>query len=222
MNENLPHVTSVLELLNKPELIPWAAGLSAEYIKENFKSDLINIDEIVKEAKVQWKKKRDEAGDRGRRLHSAIEDFLNAKDGSTVNIDEDLEKPFKKFMYWWERNEIETIETECPIWSEDGGGYKGKFDLACYITREGKKILYLIDFKTSPRIYDEMSMQLAAYFYSFKQRTNYIPERAAILRLDFTDKPAEFYEILESELYIHYQAFLKLVEFWHLTNNKRF
>jgi len=259
MTENLPRVTSVLDLLSKPALIQWASNVGVEFMKEKvaeivisplkeiyedikntphgflkapavtkeLKAILDNLNdnlmadtgEIVKAAKTEHKHKKDEAANRGKRIHSAIEAFLNAKNDATISIDEDLEKSFRKFMHWWSNNEIEIVELECPVWSEDGGGYKGTFDLACYITKEEKKILYLIDFKTSPRIYDDMSMQLAAYFYGWKARTSWVPDRAAILRLDFTDGPEEFYEILESELYVHYQAFIKVVELWHLIRN---
>lgn len=219
MNQARPHVTTILDLLNKPDLIPWAAGLSAEYMKANVKTadDLMTIDEIAKEAKNQWKKVRDEAGDRGKRVHAAIERFFKAEEGAAIAVDEDIAQLFKAFLDWWNENDIEVIETECSVWSNDGGGYKGRFDITCFNKIKIKKILYLIDVKTSPRIYDEMSMQLSGYFYAWKQRTNYIPERAAILRLDYSGK-YEFFEILEHELYIHYQRFLKLVEYWHLTH----
>lgn len=257
MTGNLPRVTSVLDLLSKPDLIQWASNVGVEYMQEKAREiavepireicekikdkQLLNIPsitakllvildnlndnlmaeagKIVKAAKTEHKHKKDEAANRGKRVHSAIEAFLNAENDATISIDEDLEKSFRKFMSWWSNNEVEIVEIECPVWSEDGGGYKGTFDLACYITKEEKKILYLIDFKTSPRIYDEMPMQLAAYFYGWKARTSWIPDRAAILRLDFTDGPEEFYEILESELYVHYQAFIKVVELWHLIKN---
>jgi len=255
VTKTLPHVTQVLDLLNKPQLIPWATGLGVEYMqyktaeivrasinkilieirdmslikveamreklaitRENINKILIgDTSEIAKEAKLQPNKIRDEAADKGKRVHSAIEKFLQAKDGAEVEVDEDITKPFRKFMGWWILNDVEVVETECSVWSEEGGGFKGTFDLSAKIKKDGKKLLYLIDFKTSPRIYEDVKMQLASYFYGWKQRTNHIPERAAVLRLDFTDGPEEFFEILESDLYVHYQAFLKLVEFWHLT-----
>jgi hypothetical protein len=176
--------------------------------------------EITQEAKAQHTIVKDAAADRGKRAHAAIEDFLNAQDGAQVSVDEDIAKPFKKFLDWWIFNEVEVIEVESPVWSEDEGGFKGKFDLAATLKKEGKRILYLIDFKFTPRLYDDVSMQLGAYFYGWKQRTKWIPERAAALRLDFTDGPEEFFEILESELYVHYQRFLSLVKFWHLTHDK--
>lgn len=174
---------------------------------------------IAQEAKVQHTMAKDAAGDRGKRAHAAIEDFLRAEDGAQITVDEDLAKPFKKFVDWWIFNDIEVIEVECPVWSEDGGGYKGRFDLAANIKKDGKKLLYLLDFKTTPRIYDDVKMQLAAYFYGWKQRTKYIPERAGVLRVDFTDGPEEFVSILESELYKEYQKFLRLTELWHLNND---
>lgn len=175
--------------------------------------------EIAQEAKAQHTKVKDAAADRGKRAHAAIEDFLHAEDGAEISVDEDIAKPFKKFIDWWILNNVKVFEVECPVWSEEGGGYKGKFDLAATLGKEGKEILYLIDFKFTPRLYDDVKMQLAAYFYGWKERTKHIPERAAALRLDFTDGPEEFAPILESELYKEYQKFLKLTELWHLIND---
>jgi len=183
---------------------------------ESFSGD---ASDIAQEAKAQHTMVKDSAADRGKRAHTAIEEFLKAPDGAQIDVDEDLAKPFKKFIDWWILNDVEVIAIECPVWSEEGGGYKGKFDLAARLGKEGKQILYLLDFKFTPKLYDDVKMQLAAYFYGWKERTKHIPERAAALRLDFTDGPEEFAPILESELYVHYQKFLKLVEFWHLAND---
>lgn len=190
-----------------------------KFMDEVNKCFLADTSEIAKEAKSQHTKKKDEAADRGKRAHAAIESFLQANDGAQIDVDEDIAKPFKKFIDWWILNDVEVVEVECPVWSEEGGGYKGRFDLAANLKEKGNNILYLIDIKFTPRIYDDVKMQLGAYFYGWKQRTNYIPERAAVLRLDFTDQPEDFKVILESELYKHYQAFLKLVEYWHLIND---
>ena len=185
-------------------------------VEENFGGD---ASEITQEAKAQHTIVKDAAADRGKRAHAAIEDFLHAEDGAEISVDEDIAKPFKKFIDWWILNNVKVFEVECPVWNEEGGGYKGRFDLAATLGKEGKEILYLIDFKFTPRLYDDVKMQLAAYFYGWKQRTKHIPERAAALRLDFTDGPEEFAPILESELYKEYQKFLKLTELWHLIND---
>jgi len=183
------------------------------------KKDFLGDSEITKEGKSQHTKIRDEAADRGKRAHAAIERFLQANYGAEIGVNEDIVKPFKKFREWWISNDVDAVEVECPVWSEEGGGYKGRFDLAANLKKKGKNTLYLIDIKFTPRLYNDVKWQLAAYFYGWKQRTNYIPERAAALRLDFTDGPEQFAVILESELYKHYQEFLKLVEFWHLIND---
>jgi len=258
MTKSLPRITEVVDLLNKPLLIPWATGLVVEFmqektaeivlapinellneikdmqlvkteamteklriirdsINENFLSD---NSKILKEAKLQPEKIKNETADKGRRVHAAIEKFLQAKDGTQVEVDEDIAIPFRSFLDFWILNDIEVVETECAVWSEEGGGFKGTFDLSAYLKKDNKKILYLIDFKTGVRIYPgEASMQLAAYFYAWKQRTKFIPERAAIVRFDREKKvEAEFFELLEHEVYVYYQAFLKLVEYWHLIN----
>ena len=259
MTKTLPHITQVIGLLNKPELVPWAARLAVEYMQEKtaevviapinkllneikdmqlvkaeamtekFKIIRDNINEnfigdkslIAKEAKSQHTKIRDETADKGRRIHAAIESFLQSDLGTQIAVDKDIEEPFKNFFDWWILNDLEVVETECAVWSDEGSGFKGTFDLATYLKKDNKKILYLIDFKTGPRIYPlGASMQLAAYFYAWKQRTKFIPERAAIVRFDREKKvEAEFFELLEHEVYVHYQIFLKFVEAWHLIND---
>ncbi|GAH94285.1 unnamed protein product, partial [marine sediment metagenome] len=42
----------------------------------------------AKEAKSQHTKKKDEAADRGKRAHAAIESFLQANDGAQIDVDE--------------------------------------------------------------------------------------------------------------------------------------
>lgn len=188
-------------------------------INDEAEKKFLGDSEIQKEAKSQPTKIRDEAADRGKRAHAAIETFLKEKYGAQIAVDEDIAKPFGKFFDWWTSNDLDPVEVECPVWSEDEGGFTGRFDLAANLKKEGKNILYLIDIKFTPRIYDDVNLQLAAYFYGWKQRTNYIPDRAAVLRLDFTDGPEQFKEILESELYDHYKSFLSLVKHWHLVND---
>lgn len=251
--EERPRVTGILDLLSKPQLIPWAARLGVEHmqkelvdkvlnpvtsivnetkdmtmikahamesrfseIKKVIGEFLVDSDEIIKTAKKQHKLKKNEAADKGKRIHSAVENFLKADDHAEIQVGEDIEHPMRRFVDWWIFSEVEPIETEFSVWSEDGGGWRGTFDLAGNIKWNGRKVLFLIDFKSGPKIYDDALMQVAAYFYGFKQRSKYVPEMGAVLRLPY-EGPEEFRTIPESELYIHYKRFLKLVEYWHLS-----
>lgn len=254
--EEVPRVTTVLDLLNKPYLIPWAARLGVEYMQKEVvdkvlnpivsivnetkdmtlikrpeiepkfkaikniiqKNLLIDTDEIIKLAKSQHKLKKNEAADKGRRAHTAIEEFLRAEDGAEVDVDKDIEYPMSRFLSWWISSEVEPVELEFPVWSEDGGGWKGTLDFTGKIKVKDSnvKIFYLVDFKTGPRIYQESFMQLAAYFYGFKQRTGHILERAAILRLPYSGQE-EFREVPEADLYFQYKRYLALVRYWHLS-----
>lgn len=254
-HEELPRVTTVLDLLNKPYLIPWAARLGVEHMQKMFVSKFLNpivsianetkdmalikgpemvenfdkiksvtgeflvdSDEMIKIAKSQHKITKKAQGDKGRRIHTAIEGFLRAEDGAEMEVDEDIEYPMSRFLSWWISSEVEPVEMEFPVWSEDGGGWRGTLDYAgkIKINKDAKRIFYLVDFKSGPRIYQESFMQLAAYFYGFKQRTEHILERAAILRLPYSGQE-EFRPVPEAELYVHYKRFIKLVEYWHLS-----
>lgn len=251
--EERPRVTGVLDLLSKPQLIPWAARLGVEHMQKELVTKVLNpvtsivnetkemtmikgpeikdrftaikkvigeflgdSEEIIKTAKAQHKLVKNEKADKGKRIHSAVEDFLRADDNAQIEVGEDIEHPMRRFVSWWILHEVEAIETEFSIWSEDGGGWRGTFDLAGNLMWNGRKVLFLIDFKSGPKIYDDALMQVAAYFYGFKQRSKYIPEMGAVLRLPY-EGPEQFLPIPEAELYLHYKRFLKLVEYWHLS-----
>lgn len=189
-------------------------------IKKVIGEFLGDSEEIIKTAKKQHKLVKEEKGDKGRRIHSAVENFLKAEDNAQIEVGEDIEYPMRRFVNWWIFSEVEPIETEFSVWSEDGGGWRGTFDLAGNIKWNGRKVLFLIDFKSGPKIYNDALMQVAAYFYGFKQRSKYIPEMGAILRLPY-EGPEQFLPIPEAELYLHYRRFLKLVEYFHLSKGMK-
>jgi len=228
-DRKLPSVTTILGLLSKPALIAWSANVGVDYIKENLIDKIlkgevsleelkeIDTSEIVRQAKKYHKEKKEQAANIGSKVHHAIQKFLVAKDGEQVEVDEDIKKPFYAFLDWFESNKVEPIPEfiEYTVWSEEG--YAGTEDLVAYVN--GK--LYLIDFKTSKAIYPEMVMQIAAYFYAFKERVPFLePEVGGILRLDKETGFPEFNEYEVAELEINQKKFLYLVKYWHLDKEK--
>lgn len=227
----LPSSTTVLSLLSKPALIQWASNVGVEYIKEELIDRIISGEitleqlreldtvEIVKDAKKYHKQKKEQAGGIGSRAHHKIQDFVSeimfGGKEVEIEIEEDIEIPFKAFMKWWDENNVIPLAMEHTVWSQAAGGYAGTLDLLAYIN----KPLYVLDFKTGKYIYDDQPMQLASYFYAAVERPvlkGLIPEEAAILRLDKETGMPEFHHIPQSQLIIEQQKFLRLVEFWHL------
>jgi len=166
-----PSVTTIIDnAVPKPWLAPWSRKMTAMCMRDMILEGEIDlsdekvIDAIVKEAKAYPDKIKDEAGDRGKRLHEAIHAYVK---GDTVKADDDIAEPFKRFIEWYEINRIKVLFIEEKVW-HDPIGYAGRVDWINKIRLlYGKKDkLYITDFKISPRIYYEHQVQVAAYAFA--------------------------------------------------------
>ena len=138
----VPGVTTVLNLLAKPALIHWSWQCGVDGI--------------------DYRKKRDSAGDIGTLAHYLIEcDIKGIKPDLSEYSPANLEKAENAYLSWleWKKNfgKIKTIASEKQLVCNDFGGTLD------WIIEQDNYIL--IDFKTSKAIYFEMPCQLAAYKY---------------------------------------------------------
>ena len=153
--------TTVLGSINKPALVPWAAKMTAEHIKEVWKKNkdytTQEINDHLKEAKNAWKGNRDSAAKKGTDIHALCEDYINATiAGEDFNTEEEQVLAFIK---WATNNEVEFLGAEKRVYSET---YKvaGTYDFKCII---GGKT-YMGDIKTTSGIYDRTPFaQCSAY-----------------------------------------------------------
>ena len=108
------------------------------------------------------------AGDKGSKVHFAIEDLLLGKEVTMESeyVNPSTEKKEKltlqeyecllAFTGWFASAKPENIKTEFVVF---GDGYAGTVDLTCTIGG----VSYLIDFKTSQHIWPEHELQVSAY-----------------------------------------------------------
>lgn len=159
----LSGVTTVQQVVAKPALIPWAAGMVTKYIEENCEyledgseSCYCVTKEQLAEAKVAHTKKKESAGGFGTNVHDAIERWI--KTGQLSNLTEEEDKAFGQFIVWQGKNEVCFHSSEQSVFSEKMwiGGIR---DLT--LSYKGKK--YLADIKTSNNVYPEYFAQIAAY-----------------------------------------------------------
>lgn len=139
---NVPGVTTVLGILNKPALIHWAWDLGCKGI--------------------DYKVFRDDKADIGTLAHEMILCHLKKEELDTSYYTQNqidlAETCFLKYLDWEKDEIIEPILLEKPLVSEKYQ-YGGTIDNFCFLN--GKKTL--IDYKTSKGIYDENLLQVAAY-----------------------------------------------------------
>ena len=175
-------VTTILNVINKPALIPWAKKQSLEKVKFVLQNHLMNgtlpeikstddIDAIINEASKTPDQVLQTAGDFGSQAHALIEKVINARINNEKEpvIPVDLKVVMDSFeMFCEQYNPVfvgSEVQVSCmtrgPHISEHGY-YAGTVDAV--IVHEGRPIV--IDFKTSKGIYDEHRLQVGAYSYA--------------------------------------------------------
>jgi hypothetical protein len=212
-----PSVTQITGMLDKPALLHWASNCAVDYIQENLEALTDPIDThrgeaVLSDARNAYKLKRDTAAELGTQVHKAIEDHING-------LDVDLDVPgYQAFLQWEEMNHVEWEQTEVQVYS-DLYGYAGRFDAIAKVN--GHR--YLIDFKTSSGIYDEMKWQLCAYRQAYNEMLEEGQERIehmAILHLDKkTGEPT--FKPVTSEVQRKTETFNQLVWLYYLLKNRR-
>lgn len=138
----VPGVTTVLGVLDKPGLVPWANGLGLEGIRVN--------------------EYRDELAQIGTLAHYLIMCDLtgqspDVREYSAVQQDKAAQS-IRSWQAWRRAHAIEVIATECPLVSEQYR-YGGTLDI--YAMIDGKPTL--ADIKTAKAVYSENKTQVVAY-----------------------------------------------------------
>lgn len=174
-------VTAALSGLPKPFLIGWAAKKTAECAVEDH--DLITAMLAKKGGErmaidhLKGSRYRDTSvkADRGTIVHAAVEAYLDGKPMTKADLEERLEDAriprtlwkgaagmVSAAMEFLFEQEPEVLHSEATVYSREHG-YAGTADLIVNM-RVGKSTRpVVVDFKTSPRIYDETGLQLCAY-----------------------------------------------------------
>jgi hypothetical protein len=158
----VPSVTTITGHFKGAGLIHWAYNRGLEK-KELYES-------------------RDQAAGIGAVVHQWIEDDLYGRDhaGESLSM-EDLEFANTSYTAWqrWSKQvELELVETEVPLLSEEYG-YGGTLDAVAYVSGE----LALFDWKTSGGSYPDYIAQVAAYRNLLWERDGSGPESAYLVRV---------------------------------------
>lgn len=167
--------TTVLGIIAKPALIPWAAGEVVKYIQENCEKDedfvegetLYTVSEDdLKKAKSAHRKKKEKAADWGTLVHKAIEIWIATGiipekvdlSEKSYELKEEHFVAITHFVNWAAENSVRFIFSEKRVYSTEWW-LGGTIDFICEIN--GKK--FIGDIKTSSNIYEEYFLQTAAY-----------------------------------------------------------
>lgn len=170
-------VTTVLGVLDKPFLLQWAVNQAVDTVRERLSTstplDELEVENLLKNASLAWRQKRDTAGDIGALTHKWIEEYIKTKIQNKnytplLPQNETIKKVVQQFIAWEYANVKKFVATEQKVYSLRYN-YAGTCD---FIYVDTNNNLCLGDLKTSKYIYDTFPMQLAAYQYALEEESS--------------------------------------------------
>lgn len=196
-------VTSVTGIIDKSApLIYWAVGLSRDYLLELLNGGIEIQKGHILEAANQHRAVKEKAGTIGDAVHEFAEQFaLGLK--PEIPEQENARNGALAFLKWVDESGMKLSNAEQLVYSK-------KYDYAGIADAEavkGKK-RYVVDFKTSKGIYNEMRYQVSAYLSALQEmnRKNY----AGYWILRFDKETGNFDPLFvdAKEALLDFQAFL--------------
>jgi len=164
----VPGVTTIVGVLNKPALIPWANKLGLKGI--------------------DVKRYVDDKADIGTLAHAMIigeltKQPIDTSEYSQQQIDA-AQNAVLSFYEWEKEHKLEILHAEQPVISERYG-YGGQFDLLGNVSINGVTRFELLDLKTGSGIYEEAYYQLGGYLLCLEDgHHNELPEMEFHLKPD--------------------------------------
>lgn len=154
----VPSVTTVLQTLAKPALVPWAAKLTATLAVDSLDSwQSMSRDDAISFLKNAPHRDRSRAALRGTDIHRHAEALVN---GHADDVPDELIPYVESCARFLDSWDIEPLLIETPVFSRTHG-YAGEPDLFAVSDRFGEP--WLFDYKTGSGIYAETALQLTAY-----------------------------------------------------------
>lgn len=154
----VPSITSIIGIMDKPALKYWAAKMTAEYTADNLNS-LVPLSrkarvDVVKRAPFR---SSDTAANVGDIVHDAIDRRIKGLPVDISTMPPTAAKMMQSFTRWEQHYKPRWLASEFTVWS-DKWGYAGTADWAAIID----DTLTLGDTKTGKNVYGEVALQLAA------------------------------------------------------------
>lgn len=159
----VPGVTSILQCISKPALVPWAAGCASDHWLAEIKSGKTDYAVIHKAAKGAHRKKSGAAADIGHNVHDYAECFFKKRELPALATDQ-AKRGVEAFHKWFDAHKVVVKASERRVFSK-----KFYYAGTCDFVAEIDGVLGVGDIKTSSGIYPEMRFQTAAYQHALEE-----------------------------------------------------
>lgn len=230
--EEFPAVTSVLNILNKPALLPWGIKTTVQYLQERLKfapegifvDDLPltpeNASKVFSRAKQEHLRRKEEAANIGSQVHHLISDeikrYIKSDKGNWKfdlrEADDRVTYAIMAFLQWVAESDFIPLHSEMTVASKTLR-YAGTLD--CIGEVNGN--LSLIDFKTGG-FYPEHKMQIAAYREAYYEMTSKRIRSCYVLQLGKEDGSFKVHKIKGVKK--HFRAFKNCLALYYWSKEK--
>lgn len=153
---------------------------------------------------------KSEAGERGTKVHKAVEWLLESKELTMEGYSLEEWHKINTFVKWYEDYKPEDVAGEVALFSPKGK-YAGRVDRVMKINGE----LYVIDWKTSSSIHAHFPLQFSAYAYAIEETLGIKVDYTAALQLGAKNKNGYRFTIYPREEWTkHYKVFQNVKKVW--------
>lgn len=197
--EPVPGVTTILNVLAKPALMPWAIGVTRDFWLKELKAGRTDFEKIHKESWNASKKISKDAADIGTNIHAYAEAHFKGQPLPELLTDQ-AKRGAEAFHKWLAAHKINIKASERRIFSKEHY-YAGTCDFVAEIDGE----MGVGDIKTSSGIYPEMRLQTAAYQQALEEEKGMKFPVRWIIRFD--KKSGEFEAKSFREFDLDFQGF---------------
>lgn len=180
----VPGVTTILRVIDKPALMPWAIGVTRDYWLEAVTAGRTDFKAIHKESWTANKKISKDAANDGTNVHQYAEAFFKKLPLPELLTDQ-AKRGVEAFHKWLDAHKIEILSSERRVFSKEH-----YFAGTCDFVAKIDGVMGVGDIKTSSGIYPEMRMQTAAYQQALQEEKGLKFEVRWIIRFD--KKTGEF------------------------------
>ena len=206
--EYAPSVTTILDSIAKPALVPWAANEGAKFFISHVHEGM-KVEDMAKGIRGAYRTSSGSALNIGMEVHKWCEEAILWKLGkgeAPLPLERTESKnAINAFREWVKANDVEWLTVEEKVYHR-GHKYAGTVDATAIINDE----YCVIDFKTSGAIYSAYHLQCAAYAKAIEDMRGKEVEKAYVLRFD--KKTGEFEAGSSVEIMDNFIAFLGFLE----------
>jgi len=210
----VPSVTTVLGVISKPALVPWAVNCAVDLCRASIVPGVEHsetfLDEVFKQAKGRARGIKEQAGATGHEVHNWIERYTRGEEPVLPSEGSQVRGGVDAFLLWLSQHTVEFIERERAVYSRRNR-FSGRLDAVASV--DGA--LALLDYKTSNGVYSEYILQAAgAYPLAYTEETGTRLEKAIILHLRKDDGQFTAHEFDARTLKRAGGAFLSALNLW--------